>query len=119
MRVLICGSRTFDNAAAILDAVMRLELKYLDGDLVCIHGDARGADKIAATICERRDWTVRAYPADWSLGRRAGYVRNQQMLDEGKPDLVLAFRSAGESRGTDMMVKLARDAGVPTFVYSE
>lgn len=44
-------------------------------------------------------------------------MRNQRMLDEAAPDLVLAFRNEGRSRGTDDMVRRAKKAGVPTVVY--
>lgn len=43
-------------------------------------------------------------------GKAAGPIRNQRMLDDGKPDRVLAFPGG---RGTANMVKLAKAAGVP------
>ncbi len=50
------------------------------------------------------------YPAQWEkYGRRAGYLRNKQMLEEGKPELVIAFPGGV---GTRMMVQLAKTAGV-------
>ena len=48
--------------------------------------------------------------AEWHrLGRKAGPIRNQRMLDEGKPDLVVAFPGG---TGTAGMVALACKAGV-------
>lgn len=118
MKVLICGSRTFTDEATIALQLKAAQAKY-GSDLTVIHGAARGADSLAAGVADALDIAAEAYPADWGkYGKRAGYVRNQQMLVEGKPDLVLAFRSTGESRGTDMMVDLARKAGVPTYVYT-
>lgn len=39
------------------------------------------------------------------------------MLEEGEPDLVIAFSdNLSESRGTAMMCKLAKEAGVPVYV---
>lgn len=53
---------------------------------------------------------VRVFKADWDKhGKAAGPIRNQQMLDEGKPDLVLAFAGG---KGTDDMCRRARAAGV-------
>ena len=53
----------------------------------------------------------RVFFAKWALiGRGAGPLRNQQMLREGKPDLVLAFPGG---KGTAHMVRIARKAGVP------
>lgn len=48
--------------------------------------------------------------ADWDgLGRKAGPIRNQRMLDEGKPDLVVAFPG---DKGTADMVRRARTASL-------
>ncbi len=53
----------------------------------------------------------RSPPAEWSkYGRRAGPIRNKQMLDVGKPHLVVAFPGGA---GTANMVKQAKAAGVP------
>jgi hypothetical protein len=54
--------------------------------------------------------TRQRFNADWAThGKMAGWLRNQQMLDEGKPDLVVAF-SGG--RGTADMVRRTKKAGV-------
>ena len=57
---------------------------------------------------------VRAFPAKWNEhGKAAGPIRNQQMLTEGKPDLVIAFNDyLPNSKGTLDMVTRARRAGV-------
>jgi predicted solute-binding protein len=50
------------------------------------------------------------YQADWArLGRKAGPIRNQRMLDEAKPDVVIAFPGG---RGTADMLRRTRQAGV-------
>ena len=43
------------------------------------------------------------------LGKKAGPLRNQRMLDDGKPDMVVAFPGGG---GTKDMVRRAAKAGV-------
>jgi len=116
-RVLVCGSRTWQEALAIWTVLDGLNER--PGEVVLIHGDAKGADTVAAEWAMVRDASVESYPADWDRhGKRAGYVRNQQMLAEGKPDMVWAFRSTGESKGTDMMIDLARKAGITTYVVT-
>ncbi len=64
--------------------------------------------------------SVQAYPAQWhQYGRAAGPLRNQEMLTDAKPDLVLAFhRNLARSRGTADMVRRARAAGVPVRVFT-
>lgn len=122
MRILFCGSRTFSNYQRVEATIRSIHAEFADLNepFVCIHGDARGADTMAADACDALGFDeIIAYPADWKrYGKRAGYVRNQQMLDEGHPDLVVAFRSHGESRGTDMMCDLASKAGVMVRVVN-
>lgn len=54
---------------------------------------------------------VTAFPAEWiKHGKAAGFRRNETMLHDGKPELVVAFPG---SKGTAHMVRLATAAGVP------
>jgi hypothetical protein len=79
-------------------------------DVTIIAGGARGADSLAADWAAVNNTNYKEYPAQWEkYGRRAGYLRNKQMLDEGKPELVIAFPGGV---GTRMMVQLAKTAGV-------
>lgn len=113
-RVLVCGSRTFREGSLV-----EMALRSLSGDNLIIHGAAKGADSLAGWHAQSLGHHVAEYPADWDqYGKRAGYVRNQQMLDEGKPDLVFAFvdKPLSESKGTAMMVDLAHRAGLPVVV---
>jgi hypothetical protein len=59
---------------------------------------------------------VQPVPADWTTyGRAAGPIRNQRMLNEYHPNLVLAFPDP-ESRGTWDMVRRAEKANVEVRV---
>ena len=79
--------------------------------MVVIQGGARGADQIAREWCIARKIAYVNYPADWTVhGKAAGPIRNQQMIDRGRPDRVLAF-SGG--KGTADMIARANRAGVP------
>lgn len=76
-----------------------------------ISGHARGADQIAEMYADEKGIPVRVFPADWDkYGKKAGYIRNKKMLDEGQPDLVIAFPGG---RGTEMMCILAEMADIP------
>jgi hypothetical protein len=110
MRVLVCGGRDFNNYDLLNDTL----LSRVPATATIIQGGARGADRQAAHWARENDRSVEEYPADWEkYGKRAGYLRNKQMLEEGKPDLVIAFPGG---KGTDMMIKLAVDAGVPVEI---
>lgn len=112
MRILVCGSREYTDGLRIRDVLGC----YWSQNPVIVHGDARGADRIAAEVAEGLGFVTEAHPADWDRhGKRAGYVRNQEMLDTGV-DRVIAFWD-GESKGTKMMIDLAKKAGVPVSIY--
>jgi hypothetical protein len=97
-----------DAVHSALDRVLR---KY--PDLVVIEGGAKGADTIAREWARERGLHVQEYLAEWAkYGKRAGFLRNERMLREGKPDAVIAFPGGS---GTAMMCEIARAAGVPVW----
>lgn len=117
MRILVCGSRDFDDNW-ILDTVLNAYEDQFPVEI--LHGAAKGADALAAEWADSNLCYAEAYPADWQhKGSRAGPIRNQQMFNT-RPDLVLAFvnKPLEESRGTADMVRRARLAGVKTYVVS-
>jgi hypothetical protein len=87
VRLLVCGSRDWTERLPVL-----YEIKTLAPD-VLIHGDATGADRIAAGLARELGGVESiAFPADWARdGRAAGPIRNGRMLRDGKPDRGLAF----------------------------
>ena len=114
MRLLVCGSRDYKDPT-----VMNSLAGMLTDHDVLIHGNAPGADRLFAWCAKWTGCDVKRFDADWTkYGKAAGPIRNQRMLDEGKPDLVLAFinKPLVESRGTFDMVQRAKDAGVQVYV---
>jgi predicted Rossmann-fold nucleotide-binding protein len=108
MRVLVCGGRDYSNREAL--AAVLAELRQTRGISLVIAGGARGADTMAEWWAAAEGVPCDVYQADWSgLGRKAGPIRNQRMLDEGKPDLIVAFLGG---RGTADMVRRGREAGI-------
>ena len=72
---------------------------------------------IAQSEAARLGLRTEPYPANWRQhGKAAGPMRNTRMLEDGKPELVFAFRMPGKSNGTDDLVRKARSRGIPTFV---
>lgn len=83
-----------------------------------IEGEAKGADKMARYWAGQNGIPVEPYPALWDkYSRAAGPIRNQQMLDEGKPTYAIAFydRPRDESRGTADMVRRLKAAEIPVI----
>lgn len=119
-RVLVTGSRTWTDPVPIcvaLDAVLAEH-----GLLTVVHGGARrGADHIAAQwVADEIAWNwpirVERHPADWQRhGRRAGILRNVEMVESGA-DLCLAF-IRDQSKGASHCAEAARKAGIPVRVW--
>lgn len=108
MRVLVCGGRDFKDWEKLKDTLNQIDQD--PGISLIIHGGARGADELADRWAMESGSAIKVFYAQWDLrGRFAGMIRNQQMLKEGKPDLVVAFPGG---RGTADMVRRAKAAGV-------
>lgn len=111
MRILVCGGRDYadkDRVSAALDAVHRKH-----GITLLIEGGASGADACGLVWATNRRVPTKTIEANWAqYGRSAGPKRNQRMLDEGKPDAVVAFPGG---RGTADMVRRAKMANIPVW----
>lgn len=112
-RVLVCGGRDYANIERVFYALDQYHKRHGPISLV-ITGAARGADTLAGAWALARRVDLDPYPADWRThGKRAGPLRNQQMIDEGKPTVVIAFPGGA---GTADMVRRAKAAGITTHV---
>lgn len=112
IRVAVCGGRAFADEARIAAALNAVRGLY--GEFAClIHGGATGADTLAAQWANRRGITVIHYPAKWEQhGRAAGPIRNQMMIDHGRPDVLVAFPGG---KGTLDMICRAKAARIPVI----
>jgi hypothetical protein len=120
VRILLTGSRNWRFPATIAEAILTAAVDFtvLLDDITVVHGDCpTGADRHARLFVESHpSLRQERHPADWHRhGRRAGYVRNVEMVALGA-DLCLGF-PRGHSPGTRMALKLARGAGIPRRVY--
>ena len=109
VKVLVCGGRSYADAETLNRVLDDLHSEFAIIQL--IEGDAPGADRLAGQWAERQQLPHRKFPAKWrQYGKGAGYLRNKEMIEVGRPDLVVAFPGGP---GTANMVALARAAGVP------
>jgi hypothetical protein len=120
LKILICGGRDL-NHADVWNALERDCLDYVADKLDLnrpkvfhvIHGGAKGADSAAGEWAKSEGAKVTAYPANWRAhGKAAGPIRNRRMLDEGKPDVVVALPGG---RGTADMIRQAEDRMIPVI----
>lgn len=116
MRLLVCGDRNWTDREYLYESLDAVHSSY--GVEVVIEGEARGADILGRFWAKDRGIPVQPYPADWDQYKKAaGPIRNREMLNDGKPDAVIAFHpDILNSKGTRDMVNVARKAGVPVRV---
>lgn len=114
VRLLVFGDRNWEDYDMILEEVRRR-----NPDVV-IEGEARGADKLGRRAAEELGIPFVPFPAEWNrYGNGAGPIRNQQMLDEGKPTEAIGFHDdLKNSRGSRDMWKRLRQAKIPVEIIS-
>lgn len=114
--VIVAGGRGFTDK--------HLLTKTLDGalsskdakNIVIISGGAKGADSMAEKYAKGHDIKCLRVPARWdSEGKKAGYVRNREMLQFA--DALIAFWD-GQSVGTKNMIEIAQEAGLQCRVIN-
>jgi hypothetical protein len=76
---------------------------------------------LSISACTPVSHEILSFPVtneDWvRLGKIAGHLRNKRMLDEGKPDVVIAFLDTDNaSPGTHNMMAQAEAYGVRVIV---
>lgn len=125
MRVIIAGSRDFND----YDILKQETLKIITGlksrgyntkreNVEIISGTARGADQLGERFAKEFNLGLARFPADWSIGKRAGYLRNAEMSKYAKQDeeigVLIAFWNG--SKGTKHMIDLATKDGLKVYV---
>ena len=90
LRVIVCGGRDFADSEHVWRVLGDLDDEY--GISAVAHGGAAGADSEAGKWATAMRKSVQVYHARWKQeGKAAGPLRNQRMLDQFKPDAVVAF----------------------------
>ena len=107
MKILVCGGRDYDEWPKMKEYLDSLHEKCTVTEV--IHGGADGADRLAGVWARWNCIKETVYKADWKKYKKAaGPIRNLEMLDTSKPDLVLVFPGG---KGTAHMRKIAEDGG--------
>ena len=108
LRVLVCGGRDLRDEELIENTLDRL--RAARGPFDClILGGARGVDRIAGKWARKNGVLEWDFLPEWHrAGTHDGAVRNQRMIAEALPELVIAFPGGN---GTADMVERARPPG--------
>jgi hypothetical protein len=110
MRILITGDRNWECRPLARQIIGRLTRRY-GSKIVIVHGDGNGVDQAFAIECREGN------TAKWELGKRAGPLRNAEMIAT-KPVFVIAIhRDLARSKGTKDCVKQALEAGIPVYLF--
>jgi predicted Rossmann-fold nucleotide-binding protein len=106
--MLVCGGRHYKDYTNLARQLWLIaDTRSID---CVIEGGYSGADKLAKQWAKNNGINVEEYSPDWDkYGLAAGPIRNTQMLDEGRPDFIVAFPGGA---GTADMVNKAEKAGL-------
>lgn len=116
MRVIVTGDRFWACHHLAAGIIRRLEARY-GPDIVIVHGAATGVDESFDTAAMGLGIATEPHPADWErLGKRAGPIRNQAMVDAGASMCIAVHRYLMNSKGTKDCCRQAIEAGIPTYL---
>lgn len=99
--------------------ILRVLTAMKDRVALVIEGEAPGADVLGKKAAKALGLPYSGFPAKWTeFGKAAGPMRNQEMIDQAKPTLVLAFHEDPDlGSGTRDMVRKALKAKIPVRIF--
>ena len=110
VRILVTGNKWEGQGSfeEILDsAVARTE----GAPVRIITGERGGVERMTANWARKNDVPIDIYPIDWEDGRAAGYRRNENVVTESNPHLVIAALR-GPDRLSEHLIDTAQASGV-------
>lgn len=110
MKLIIAGSRTITDRCLGFYLINYCILDYWKMPLTkvkeIVSGAAKGVDKIGEEFAKEFNIKCTRFPANWErYGKRAGYIRNDQMVRYA--NALLAIWD-GKSKGTQSTIHLAK-----------
>ena len=117
MRCIIAGSRSIDDK--FYDSIKNIintliDNKKLKIDII-ISGHATGVDKLGEKFAAEYNIPTELYIPDWSKnGKKAGYLRNEEMANNA--DCLILFWD-GESKGSEHTLKIAKKKGLKIYGF--
>jgi hypothetical protein len=111
MKVIIAGGRDFSDYEKL--KTFCEEILSDKTDIEIVSGKAKGADSLGEEYAKEKNYPVKEFPADWKLGRGAGYIRNTQMANYA--NVLICFWD-GKSKGTKNMIDAARNKSLQVYV---
>ena len=117
-KILVAGTRTFDNAALLTETLNGI-IGGINDKVLIVEGGARGADTLARDYAMAKDLGLVEINADWArYGRAAGIKRNNAMVDFVGAGGIAVFFWDGKSKGTAQCIKAAKAKGIETIIIN-
>ena len=119
MKAIVAGGRNFLRGASLNEISntakwLRNTLQVNNVDTI-ISGMCRGADMFGLNIAFEEGMEILEFPADWvKYGKKAGYLRNQQMSKHA--DIVILFPGG---KGTEHMENISKLRGLKIIKYKD
>ena len=121
-RLIIAGSRDFYDYEALRDETdlfieQLRDRKDINEDdfIIIVSGGARGADKLGERYARERNYHCEIHPANWSIGKQAGILRNIAMAKISQACIIF---KVNDSKGSTHMSQHATKQGLMTKVVS-
>ncbi|NME70570.1 DUF2493 domain-containing protein [Flammeovirga aprica] len=114
-RIIIAGTRSFDDYSKLeKEVLLFIQQHHLPmNEIQIVSGACRGADQLGERFAENHNLPVKQFLADWSKGKIAGPLRNQEMAKYGTH--LVCFWD-GVSTGAKGMCRVAFKEGVKVKV---
>ena len=127
IKIIIAGTRTFSDYTSLCNIIYTILNKYVYNkgynkeQIIIVCGKAQGADTLGEKYAKENSIDIKYFPADWdTYGKSAGYIRNKQMAEYASSEkgygALIAFWD-GKSKGTKLMIDLAKQYHLKTFIF--
>lgn len=114
MKTIIAGGRDIKNPEFELGIALYC-CPFFDKITEIVSGNCRGVDKAGEDFAINHGYRLTTFPANWQkYGKRAGYIRNTAMANYADA-LIVVWN--GKSKGTKMMIDIARKKGLTIHEY--
>lgn len=112
MKTIIAGSRDLENYGRLLEIIRDSGFVITE----VVSGAARGVDMMGERYAKEHHIRLSTKPAHWLVyGKKAGFIRNQEMADYAEQLICYHTNSAGSKD----MVKKMRLLGKPVYEVIE
>lgn len=110
----MAGSRSFNDYKLLCTVCDFMLQNQNESNIEIVSGHAKGCDLLGEKYAADRGYKLTIFPADWSLGKQGGYIRNKQMSEYA--DALIAFMEKGGTKGTQHMIDIAKEKGLKVKV---